>query len=113
MIVDCKNAYLHADEDEKVFAKPPRVWLERWIAQGGSPTVVWILRKQIYGRRKASQAFNDYLAVVFLGLGLIRYEALPQFWKHPERKMIADNEANNGKELIVQGLVLFGGGSVK
>lgn len=30
-----------------------------------------------------------------------------------ERKMIADNEANNGKELIVQGLVLFGGGSVK
>ncbi|NVK85074.1 MAG: hypothetical protein HWE21_12185 [Cytophagia bacterium] len=30
-----------------------------------------------------------------------------------ERKMIAENEANNGKELIVQGLVLFGGGSVK
>lgn len=30
-----------------------------------------------------------------------------------ERKMIAENDANNGKELIVQGLVLFGGGSVK
>ena len=30
-----------------------------------------------------------------------------------ERKMIAENEANNGKELIVQGLVLFGGGSVE
>jgi|TARA_B100000965_G_scaffold406675_1_gene447141 predicted membrane protein len=30
-----------------------------------------------------------------------------------ERKMIAENEANEGKELIVQGLVLFGGGSVK
>lgn len=30
-----------------------------------------------------------------------------------ERKMIAENDANNGKELIVQGMVLFGGGSVK
>ncbi|HEY9116433.1 MAG TPA: DUF5668 domain-containing protein [Roseivirga sp.] len=30
-----------------------------------------------------------------------------------ERKMIAENNANDGKELIVQGLVLFGGGSVK
>lgn len=96
VIVDCKNAYLHADEDEKVFAKPPRVWLERWIAQGGSPTVVWILRKQIYGRRKASQAFNDYLAVVFLNLGMIRYEALLQFWKHPKRKMIADVHQDDG-----------------
>jgi hypothetical protein len=30
-----------------------------------------------------------------------------------ERKVLADNEANNGKELIVKGLVLFGGGEVK
>ncbi|MFT6053758.1 MAG: putative membrane protein [Roseivirga sp.] len=30
-----------------------------------------------------------------------------------ERRVLADNEANNGKELIVKGLVLFGGGEVK
>lgn len=30
-----------------------------------------------------------------------------------ERKMIAENEENAGKELIVKGLVLFGGGEVK
>lgn len=30
-----------------------------------------------------------------------------------ERKIIEDNDSEEGKELIVQGLVLFGGGSVK
>ena len=30
-----------------------------------------------------------------------------------ERKVINDNEANEGKELIIKGLVLFGGGEVK
>jgi len=30
-----------------------------------------------------------------------------------ERKLITENEANNGKELVIKGLVLFGGGSVK
>ncbi len=30
-----------------------------------------------------------------------------------ERKMIAENENNQGKELVIQGLVLFGGGEVK
>ncbi|WP_323755578.1 LiaF transmembrane domain-containing protein [Roseivirga sp.] len=30
-----------------------------------------------------------------------------------ERKVITENEANNGKELVVKGLVLFGGGEVK
>ncbi|MGW8123284.1 LiaF transmembrane domain-containing protein [Roseivirga echinicomitans] len=30
-----------------------------------------------------------------------------------ERKMITENEANAGKELIINGLVLFGGGEVK
>ena len=30
-----------------------------------------------------------------------------------ERKLITENEANEGKELVIKGLVLFGGGSVK
>ena len=30
-----------------------------------------------------------------------------------DRKMIAENENNNGKELVIKGLVLFGGGEVK
>lgn len=30
-----------------------------------------------------------------------------------ERKVFAENEANNGKELVIKGLVLFGGGSIK
>ena len=30
-----------------------------------------------------------------------------------ERKVINENEANNGKELVIKGLVLFGGGEVK
>jgi len=30
-----------------------------------------------------------------------------------DRKMIAENEDNNGKELVINGLVLFGGGEVK
>jgi len=30
-----------------------------------------------------------------------------------ERKILSENEANDGKELIVKGLVLFGGGSIK
>jgi predicted membrane protein len=30
-----------------------------------------------------------------------------------DRKMIAENEDNNGKELVIKGLVLFGGGEVK
>lgn len=30
-----------------------------------------------------------------------------------ERKVLTENEANNGKELVIKGLVLFGGGSIK
>lgn len=30
-----------------------------------------------------------------------------------DRKLISENEANNGKEMVIKGLVLFGGGSVK
>lgn len=30
-----------------------------------------------------------------------------------DRKLISENEANDGKEMVIKGLVLFGGGSVK
>ncbi len=30
-----------------------------------------------------------------------------------ERKVLTENESNNGKELVIKGLVLFGGGSIK
>ena len=75
VIVDCKNAYLHAEETEKVCVEPPDVWMKAWVSDGGSPSVMWKLKKQMYGRRKASQAFNDYMAKVLMLMGFQQFTA--------------------------------------
>eukprot|EP00972_Heterocapsa_arctica_P014867 2190162-Heterocapsa_arctica.AAC.1 len=62
MIIDAKNAYFHGEETELVAVEPPDEWLEKWINDGGDPDVVWKLRRQLYGRRKASKVFNEYVA---------------------------------------------------
>eukprot|EP00972_Heterocapsa_arctica_P105488 15543541-Heterocapsa_arctica.AAC.1 len=62
MIIDAKNAYFHGEEDELVAVEPPDEWLEKCVQDGGDEDVVWKLVKQLYGRRKASKVFNEYVA---------------------------------------------------
>ena len=90
MIIDAKNAYFHADEDEDVAVDPPEVWMKWWIDNGGSPTVTWRLKKQLYGRRKASQKFQEYVSKVLQTHGFERCEMMPQFHKHVERGIVLE-----------------------
>ena len=90
VIVDCKNAYLHAAEDEAVVCKPADIWLEKWIAGGGRPDILWRLRKQMYGRRKASQSFNDYMARVLGSLELEQFCGATQFWINRAKQTLID-----------------------
>ena len=90
MIIDAKNAYFHAEEDELVAVDPPEEWLEEWVATGGDPRVMWKLLRQLYGRRKASKKFSEYVANIMRDIGMVQCEFLPQFYFHSEKKVYVE-----------------------
>ena len=52
--------------------------------------MMWKRKKQMYGRRKASQAFNDYMAKVLEIMGFEQFTALTQFWIQRKREILID-----------------------
>lgn len=87
-ILDARNAYLHVDETEKIFAEPPKVWIEwyRGYMPDGEAVEdpVWVLKKTLYGRQQASQRFNELVAKMLIDLGFEQCPMQPQWFKHFE-----------------------------
>ena len=59
-LADCHCAFFHAPEEEEVYVEPPDEWKQRFPDQD----LVWLLKKQLYGRRPAPRAFSDFTAGV-------------------------------------------------
>jgi len=81
LALDVGRAFLHVPEDEIVFAKPPPCWLEKEAAEGRSTHVLWRMRKVLYGRRKAGQAWVNYLTDLLCKFGLERSASAPRLLK--------------------------------
>ena len=52
---DVTNAYFHVGEDEECYLDPP-------AALENPPSVLWRMRKQLYGRRRAGTRWVDFMA---------------------------------------------------
>jgi hypothetical protein len=79
-IAEVSNALFHAAEDEEVYVQPPGERVEAHAASGGDVYVVWRLRRQLHGRRRAGQAWLDHAATVLRDLGFSRCPAAPCFF---------------------------------
>ena len=91
LTADVSNAFFHAPEDEDVYAKPPPEWLLQRAAAGESVAVAWRLKKQLYGRRKAGQAWVEHAAKMLVDkVGLTRCAVAPYLFADTKRKMIVE-----------------------
>ena len=77
---DVTNAYFHVDEDEECYVDPPAEWLEQQAASENPTSVLWRLRKQLYGRRRAGTRWVDFMAERLEEQSFDRCEAAPQFF---------------------------------
>ena len=59
---DVTTAYFHVDEDEECDVDPPADWLEQQAALEKPTSVLWRLRKQVYGGRRAGTRGVDCMA---------------------------------------------------
>ena len=81
---DVTNAYFHVNEDEECYVEPPAEWLEQQAALGNPTCVLWRLRKQLCGLRRAGTRWVDFTAE---RLGEQSFEgcgAAPQFFANYE-----------------------------
>ena len=69
---DVTNAYFLVDEDEEA------EWLEQQVALGNPTSVLWKLRNQLYGRRRAGTPWVDFMAECHEVQSFDRCEAAPQ-----------------------------------
>jgi hypothetical protein len=74
------NAFFLADEDEECYVIPP----EEWTAVHGEG-YLWMLKKQLYGRRKAAQKFVDTVAAIMVKLRFSRCEIMPCYFFNEHR----------------------------
>ena len=75
---DVTNAYFHVDEDEEIYVDPPAECLEQQAALGNPTSVLWRLRKQLYGQRRAGTRWVDFMAEHLAEQSFGRCEAAPQ-----------------------------------
>ena len=77
---DVSNAYFLVDEDEECYVDPPAEWLEQQAALGNPTSVLWRLRKQLYGRRRAGTRWVDFMPEHLVEQCFDRCEAAPQLF---------------------------------
>ena len=88
-VLDCTSAFFHAPETEEVYVKPPAEWLAGHIENGGDPTVMWRLLKQLPGRRTAGVRWIDFAKGVLTNeLNLERCESNPCFYKEDGKSLL-------------------------
>ena len=68
--LDVVDAYYHAEELEEVYVDPPLAFIEQLKRKGENIDVMWRLRRQLPGRRKAGQMWTEHLAGLLVDIGL-------------------------------------------
>ena len=80
------SAYCHARETEEVYMRPPPEDLVRMKEQYPHG-FVWELLRQLYGRRRAGQVWQDHLAEILSGMGFRRCIMDPTVFVHDEPEL--------------------------
>ena len=66
---DVISAFVHADEKELVYMKPPKEWCDRYKDSQGidGKDYVWRLERSLYGRRSAGANWREHFEAVVKG----------------------------------------------
>ena len=75
---DVTNANFHVSEDEECHVDPAAEWLEQQAALENPTSVLWRLRKQMYGWRPAGTRWVDFMAERFAEQSFDKCDASPQ-----------------------------------
>ena len=81
---DVANAYFRVDEDEECYVDPPAEWLEQQVALEIPTSVLWRLRKQLYGRRRVGTRWAGFMAERLEEQSFDRCDAAPRFFANYE-----------------------------
>ena len=95
ILLDAKNAYLHVIEEEFVVCTPPACWMKHHVQNGGKETDVWQLKKQLYGRRKASFEFSKFVNKLLTDRGFAQCPVLPNIYYNPETQIVLDTHQDD------------------
>ena len=83
-LADCKCAFFHAPEEEEVYVEPP----DEWKQEHPEDDMVWLLLKQLYGRRPAPRAFSDFCSGVLTDkIGMKRCAEVPHLFYDEETEV--------------------------
>ena len=89
LCLDAENAFFHAEEDEDVYCRPPKEWVQRYYARGGRvENPWWKLKRQLYGRRKAAKKFNEFVVTATDGFGIEHCPEQPSHFRRPGTTLI-------------------------
>ena len=81
---DVTNAYFHVNEDEECYVDPAAEWLEQQAALENPTSVLWRLRRQLYGRRRAGTPCVEHMAERCEEQRFDRCDAAPQVFGNYE-----------------------------
>ena len=81
---DVSNANFHVDRDEGCYVDPLAEWPEQQAALDNPTSVLWRLRKQLYGRRRTGTRWEDFMAERLEEQSSDRCDAAPQFFANYE-----------------------------
>ena len=79
---DVPIAYFHVDKDEECYVDPQAEWFEQQGALGNSTSVLWRLRNQLYGRRRAGTRWVDFMAERLEEQSFDRCDTAPQLFSN-------------------------------
>ena len=79
-LYDVSVAFCHAVLDENIYIVPPK--------GEDAPGIGWQLRKALYGTRRASFLFQNYVMEVLVGAGFVRIRTTVQVFWQPVRKIL-------------------------
>ena len=86
LTADVSVAFLHAPAEDEVLLRPPK----EATPPEGMQKPVWLLRKQLYGRRGAPKAWQEFLQDQLAALGLKTNVANPTMHFDPVREVYLD-----------------------
>ena len=70
--------------------------MERLVAAGGLETDLWLLKRWLYGQRKAPQAWTDWHASVLGSMEFEQDPACPAIFYSESRSIVIDTHADDG-----------------
>ena len=73
-LMDVNNAYLNAPLQERVYMAQPEGYVQRG---SGGATLVWLLKKSLYGLRQSGRRWAEHLTEFLLSVGFTRCKSDP------------------------------------